>query len=99
FVDSRLSGVANVKFAPLVWRSETAGAFGDAFDDEPAGVTELVGEIAQAQPLLTDAQAIELNKLGLIEFDRDARPDSVDIVRLPVRRHGHGHDRVRRHIE
>jgi hypothetical protein len=43
---------------------------------------------------LADPKAVELYKLRLIEFDRDPRPEGVDVVGLPARRHGNRHDRV-----
>ena len=62
-------------------------------------MSERIGEFTQAQPALADPKTIELYQPGLIEFDRDAGPDGIDVVGLPSGRHGNRHDRVRSETE
>ena len=62
-------------------------------------MTKLVRKLAQAYALSADPQAIELHKLGVVQIDGDARPESVDVIGLTVGRHGNRHNRVGREIK
>jgi hypothetical protein len=57
-------------------RNDVIAGFGsgldDTFDDDAACMPELIHELAQAQTLLADSQAIQLDELGLrAPADRD----------------------------
>ena len=62
-------------------------------------MAELIRKFAQPQSLLADSQAIELHELGLVEFDRDPRPEGIEVVKLPAGRRSDRHDCVRRQVE
>jgi hypothetical protein len=49
--------------------------------------------------LLADPKAVELHQLGLVEFYRDPRPEGVEVIGPPARRHGNWHDRIHRQVE
>jgi hypothetical protein len=49
-------------------------------------------KLTQACSSSAEQQAVELHKLGFVEFDRDTRPQSINIVGLPAWRHGNRHD-------
>src|ERR1035437_6656598 len=75
---------------------QDSSASDDAREDDAACTAELICKFAQVQWLLAEAQAIELHQLGLVEIDRDARPECVEIIRLPAGRHSDRHDRIHR---
>ena len=76
--------------------TRAASGFDDTLDDQTACMAKLIRKIAQDNAFLADPKAIELHKLGLVEFDRDPRPERVEVVGLPTGGHGNRHDRVHR---
>src|SRR5262245_60929272 len=66
----------------------------DDFDNEAASLAKLVRKLTHAYSLPADSQAIELHKSGIVQLDRDAAPESVEIVGFAIGWHGHRHDRA-----
>src|SRR5215207_11682783 len=67
---------------------------GETFDDEPASAAKLIRKLAQGCSLSADPQAIELHKLGIVQLDRDACPESVEVIGAAIGRHGYRHNRA-----
>src|SRR4029450_13769648 len=73
-------------------RTQSAGTLwisylSDSLDDEAASIAKLVRKLTQAYSLSTDPQAIELHKPGIVQLDRDACPESVEVIRFTVGSH------------
>jgi hypothetical protein len=64
-----------------------------------ASMAKRTRKFTQACSFSAEPQSVELHELGFVEFDRDPRPQSVNIVSLTTRRHGNGHDFVSAQIE
>jgi hypothetical protein len=52
-------------------------ALSEDFDNKAASLAKLVRKLTHAYSLPADSQAIELHKSGIVQLDRDARPESV----------------------
>ncbi len=51
-------------------------------------MAKLMRKFAQAHALSPDPQAIELHKPGIVQLDRNACPESVEVIGFAISRHG-----------